>query len=115
MNQPTPGIGRPAFVAQAEAEFAELADAESELEFVDAVIPDLCGTLRGKRFPAAEASRLFVHGMPIPHSIYLMDAHGEMTNAFGRGFSDGDPDGTAWPLPGTLTRVWAEGPRARRC
>ncbi|HEX4077779.1 MAG TPA: glutamine synthetase family protein [Rhizomicrobium sp.] len=103
-------IPRPAFVTDAESEFDAFLEAETELEFLDAVIPDICGTLRGKRFPVSEAPRLFSHGMPIPHSIYLMDAHGEMTNAFGRGFSDGDPDGTAWPLPGTLSRVWAKGP-----
>jgi glutamine synthetase len=50
--------------------------------------------------------------MQIPQSIYLMDAHGEMTNPFGRGFGDGDPDGTAWPIPGTLSRLW-DAPRAQ--
>lgn len=112
MNKPAsdPVFPRPAFVSQAEAEFDTFFEAEADLEFLDAVIPDLCGTPRGKRFPIAEAPRLFAHGMPIPHSIYLMDARGDMTNTFGRGFSDGDPDGTAWPLPGTLSRVWAKGP-----
>jgi glutamine synthetase len=100
---------RPAFVAEAETQFNAFVQSHPDLEFVDAVIPDLCGALRGKRFPIGEAAHLFFHGMAIPHSIYLMDAHGEMTNAFGRGFSDGDPDGTAWPLPGTLSRVSAEG------
>jgi glutamine synthetase len=62
----------------------------------------------------AEVARLFDSGMQIPRSIYLMDAHGEMTNALDRGFSDGDPDGTAWPIPGTLSRVWGDGaPRAQ--
>jgi glutamine synthetase len=110
MNKPAaaPALLRPAFVAQAETDFGNFF--KSDIEFIDAVLPDLCGTLRGKRFPIAEAEHLFEHGMPIPHSLYLMDAHGEMTNAFGRGFSDGDPDGTAWPLPGTLSRVWSKGP-----
>ncbi|HEY3637442.1 MAG TPA: glutamine synthetase family protein [Rhizomicrobium sp.] len=112
MNKPAsePSFPRPAFVADAEAEFDAFFEAETDLEFFDAVIPDLCGVPRGKRFPIAEARRLFAHGMPIPFSIYLMDAQGDMTDAFGRGFSDGDPDGTAWPLPGTLTRVWTKGP-----
>jgi glutamine synthetase len=102
-------------VAEAEAEFDAFFEAETDLEFLDAVIPDLCGAPRGKRFPIAEAPRLFAHGMPIPHSIYLMDARGDMTDTFGRGFSDGDPDGTAWPIPGTLSRVWSKSapPRAQ--
>jgi len=101
---------RPAFVAEAEAEFDAFFEAETDLEFLDAVIPDLCGNLRGKRFPIAEAPRLFAAGMPIPRSIHLMDVRGDMTDALGRGVSDGDPDGAAWPLPGTLSRVWAKGP-----
>ncbi|HEY6579472.1 MAG TPA: glutamine synthetase family protein [Rhizomicrobium sp.] len=106
----TASLSRPGFVADAEAEFDAFFEAETDLEFIDAVIPDLCGALRGKRFPIAEAPGLFAHGMPIPRSIYLMDARGDMTNAFGRGFSDGDPDGIAWPLPCTLSRVWTKGP-----
>ena len=97
MNHPdsAPAFSRPDFVSKAEAEFDAFFEAETDLEFLDAVIPDLCGTPRGKRFPIAEAQRLFAHGMPIPVSIYLMDARGDMTDTFGRGFSDGDPDGTA--------------------
>ncbi|HEX4157622.1 MAG TPA: glutamine synthetase family protein [Rhizomicrobium sp.] len=117
MNKPAtaPAFPRPAFVAEAEAEFDAFFEAETDLEFLDAVIPDLCGTPRGKRFPIAEAQRLFAHGMPIPLSIYLMDARGDMADTFGRGFSDGDPDGTAWPLPDTLSRVWTKSgpPRAQ--
>jgi glutamine synthetase len=112
MNRPAadPVFARPGFVAEAETEFDAFFEAETDLEFLDAVIPDLCGNLRGKRFPIAEAPRLFAHGMPIPRSIHLMDVRGDMTDALGRGVSDGDPDGTAWPLPGTLSRVWAKGP-----
>jgi len=113
MNKPSanPVSPRPAFVAEAEAEFDAFLRAETALAFFDAVIPDLCGTPRGKRFPIAEAPRLFAHGMPIPHSTYLLDVRGDMTDALGRGVSDGDPDATAWPLPGTLSHVWAKGPR----
>jgi glutamine synthetase len=112
MNKPesASAFARPAFAAEAEAEYASFIAGAADLEFVDAVVVDICGTLRGKRFPAAEVPKLFQHGMPLPHSVYLMDAHGEMTNALGRGFSDGDPDGTAWPVPGTLSRVWGSGP-----
>lgn len=108
MNKPESpsAFARPAFVAEAEAAYASFAADQVDVAFLDAVVVDICGTLRGKRFPVAEVPSLFAHGMPLPHSVYLMDAHGEMTNALGRGFSDGDPDGTAWPVPGTLSRVW---------
>jgi glutamine synthetase len=97
-------------VEKAKAEFAALRKAHPDLEYLDAVLADLGGVLRGKRMPVAEAQRLFSSGMQIPHTIYLMDANGEMTNPFGKGFGDGDPDGTSWPIPGTFSRVWTEGP-----
>jgi glutamine synthetase len=113
MNKPAgiPGFARPAFVAQAKAEFDALLRTHKDIQFVDAIMPDVLGILRGKRIPVGEAARLFESGMQIPRTLYLMDAHGEMTNPFGRGFGDGDPDGTAWPIPGTLTRVWGEAPK----
>ncbi|MBN9566471.1 MAG: glutamine synthetase [Alphaproteobacteria bacterium] len=103
-------LAQPAFVLLAQKEFRALKEVRPDLRFVDAVLVDLCGVLRGKRFPIAEADKLFENGMQIPLTVYLMDARGEMTDAFGRGFGDGDPDGTAWPLPGTLTPVWGESP-----
>lgn len=112
MNKPAsaPGFSRPAIAAAARAEFDALLAARPELEYVDAVLADICGTLRGKRLRIEEAGKLFESGMQIPLSIHLMDAHGEMANPFGRGYGDGDPDGTAWPIPGTVTPVWGEGP-----
>jgi len=108
-----PHFTPPEFVPLARIEFDELLLSEPSIEFVDAMLADICGTLRGKRLAVREAGRLFEAGMQIPQSIYLMDAHGEMTNPFGRGFGDGDPDGTAWPIPGTLSRVWGGSPRAQ--
>lgn len=109
-----PRFAKPAFVERAKAEFDALVRSEPQIELVDAVLVDICGTIRGKRLPVADAGRLFETGMQIPKSVYLMDAKGEMVNPFGRGFGDGDPDGTAWPLPGTVSRVWDHGsPRAQ--
>ena len=88
MNKPAsiPSFAGPAFVERARGEFEALVARQPELEFVDAVIVDICGTMRGKRLPIAEAGRLFETGMQLPKSVYLMDAKGEMVNPFGRGF-----------------------------
>ena len=112
MNKPTPvpGFARPHFVEAARARLDALCKEHPEIETVDAVLSDICGTLRGKRLPASGTSHIFETGMQIPESIYMMDASGEIVNPFGRGFGDGDPDGTAWPIPGTLSPVWTEGP-----
>ena len=98
----------------ARAELTALLDAHPEIEFVDAAIADICGTLRGKRLPVADAAKLFDSGMQIPASLHLMDVRGEMMNPSGRGYTDGDPDGTAWPIAGTIMQVWgADPPRAQ--
>jgi glutamine synthetase len=112
MNKATtiPNFAGPAFVADARVEFESLMQRHPEIEQVDAVLIDICGAFRGKRLPSVDVARLFDTGMQLPKSVYLMDAKGEMVNPFGRGFGDGDPDGTAWPLPGTISRVWGDGP-----
>ena len=112
MNRATniPSFSRPAFVLAAKKEFDAVLAARPDIRFVDAILPDINGVLRGKRIPIADAARLFESGMQIPSSALLMDPRGEMTNPFGRGFGDGDPDGTAWPLPGTISPVWGAGP-----
>ncbi|HVV65045.1 MAG TPA: glutamine synthetase family protein [Rhizomicrobium sp.] len=105
---------RPDFVDAARARFAALLKENPKVEFVDAMLADICGVLRGKRIPVRGADHLFETGMQIPQSIYLMDASGEMLNPFGRGYGDGDPDGTAWPIPETISLAWSEGtPRAQ--
>jgi glutamine synthetase len=111
---PIPGFAPPTFVQAARVEFDALRKAHPDLKYIDVVLADVIGILRGKRMPIAEASKLFEIGMQIPHSIYLMDANGEMTNPLDRGYGDGDPDGTAWPIPKTISLVWDQGaPRAQ--
>ncbi|HEX3484340.1 MAG TPA: hypothetical protein VHT51_04720, partial [Micropepsaceae bacterium] len=96
--------------AAARAELEAVLAANPAIQFVDAAIADICGALRGKRIAVGEASKLFDSGMQIPLSLHLMDVRGEMMNPGGRGYSDGDPDGTAWPIPGTVTEVWGSTP-----
>src|ERR1700753_3022588 len=113
MNKPSPppAFARPAFVDAAKAQFDAALAAHPGIACVDAIVVDISGVMRGKRLPLTEAGRLFETGMQLPRSVYLMDVKGEMVNPFGRGAGDGDPDGTAWPLPGTIARVWGEGPK----
>src|SRR5688500_13383694 len=112
MNVQRHATSPPAENARAELE-AVLA-ANPYIAFVDAAISDICGTLRGKRMPLSDARKLFDAGMQIPLSLHLMDVRGEMMNPSGRGYTDGDPDGTAWPIPGTAMQIWgADPPRAQ--
>src|SRR5258705_3073133 len=114
MNRQTnpPKHTQPQGAARAELE-AVLA-ANPAIQFVDAAIADICGALRGKRIAAADAPKLFESGMQIPLSLHLMDVRGEMMTPSGRGYTDGDPDGTAWPIAGTVMEIWgANPPRAQ--
>src|SRR5579871_3205085 len=97
-------------------ETLSFADAEAFLQkhpavrHVDALVVDICGTLRGKRYPAEKLKSLYGDGMQMPQSHYLLDVNGDNSDPVGRGFTDGDPDTTLYPVPGTLTLVpWAEG------
>ena len=62
----------------------------------------LSGIIRGKRLPINEAKKLFISGIQFCYSTFLLDASGYCADAAGRGFSDGDPDATFFPVSGSL-------------
>jgi glutamine synthetase len=96
------------------AELAAYLDRHPETRFVDAVLFDLCGTPIGKRVPARDAGKLWSGGVSFCAGITTLDALGACWDVNGIGFSDGDPDATSYPLPGTLVPVpWAEVPTAQ--
>ena len=81
-----------------------------EIRHVDALCVDICGTLRGKRYPIDKVKSLFADGMQMPQSHFLLDVNGDNSDPLGRGYTDGDPDTTLHPVPGSLVPVpWAEG------
>lgn len=94
-------------------EFHAFLAANPDTQYVDALLFDLCGIVRGKRYPVADAAKLWEDGMMIPYSAYVLDVTGDCPDSGGRGISDGDPDGVARPVAGTLTSVpWSEVPAA---
>lgn len=84
------------------AELAAFLEAHPDIDHVDACLVDLCGIIRGKRYPRAELEKLYQSGLQFPYSSYLLDVTGNCPDACGRGISDGDPDGLCLPIPGTL-------------
>ena len=86
-------------------ELATFLEAHPDVPFVDVLLPDLCNVIRGKRLPRADLEKFFREGFQVPSSIMLLDVTGEGGDPGGRGFSDGDPDVCARPVPGTLQRV----------
>lgn len=76
-----------------------------DTEYIDAIFVDVCGIVRGKRYPVEDSEKLFSSGLQIPITVYLLDVTGDSADPGGKGFTDGDPDGTAVPIPGTLVPV----------
>ena len=109
MNKQSPGRRSPAH-STAKQELEAVLLTNPAIVSVDAAIADISGTLRGKRIATGDAAKLFETGMQIPLSLHLMDVRGEMMNPGGRGYSDGDPDGAAWPIASTVTEVWGSDP-----
>ena len=85
-----------------------------ETTHLDVLIIDLCGNAIGKRLPASAMQSVFDHGTPVCAAMQLVDAMGNTADPMGYGFSDGDPDAFARPLPGTLCPVpWLGGHKSQ--
>jgi glutamine synthetase len=88
--------------------------AHPKLEEIDVIYADLCGLLRGKRYPIKFLDKIMTDGLATPGSVFLLDAVGEGHDPLGLGFSDGDPDCQVKVIPGTLKPVpWASRPTAQ--
>ncbi len=83
-------------------EFDNFCKKYPNVKYVDAIISDTSGIIRGKRFPINEIKKLFVSGIQFATAIFLLDVTGNCPDAGGRGFSDGDPDNTFFPISGSL-------------
>ncbi len=96
------GVGRPC------GEFNAFLAEHGEIDYLDAIFVDMCGTVRGKRFPSEEADKVFGDGVQMPQSIYFFDVTGVNEDILGMGFSDGDPDAQSHPVAGSIVPVpWA--------
>jgi glutamine synthetase len=93
------------------AEWQEFARANAQLTALDAFIIDVNGNTLGKRLSLADAHKAFTEGVQFSSCALIADVRGHANNVQGMGGSDGDPDGTAMPIAGTLHRV----PWARAC
>ncbi|HEY5701299.1 MAG TPA: glutamine synthetase family protein [Gammaproteobacteria bacterium] len=85
-------------------------DKNPRTEYIDALFVDMSGIIRGKRYLRDDMEKLFRGGLQIPYSVHYLDVTGACLDPLGMGFADGDPDGTALPIPGTLVPVgWSNG------
>ena len=92
-------------------EIERFLEANPEIADIDAFVIDVNGHVLGKRVPSSKLAQLGRNGLQFSASSLLLDCRGMGQNPLGLGFSDGDPDGTALPVPGTLVPVpWGRHP-----
>jgi glutamine synthetase len=95
-------------------EIESLLRAHPGVEWVDAFMVDVNGLARGKRVPVADLRQIYAAGVQFSACAPLLDVRGLGQGAAGLGTDDGDPDGTGWPIPGTLQPApWALRPTAQ--
>ncbi|MEE8271831.1 MAG: glutamine synthetase family protein [Alphaproteobacteria bacterium] len=107
-----PRTTRPRLAApENDGEVARFLADHPDIRQIDALIPDTCGVLRGKKVPARGLAGLFGDGLVFPGSVYATDITGTTVEATGLGLSEGDADRPCLPVPGTLRPVpWAPRP-----
>jgi len=92
-------------------EIESFLNAHPDIEYIDGMLPDLSGIIRGKRINREDLRKIYDKGFFVPASTVLLYVIGDSDDPEGIGFSDGDPDATVMPIPGTLVPVpWFEKP-----
>ena len=82
-----------------------------ETRFLEPLMPDINGILRGKRVGVEDFGKAFGNGLNVCGASTLMDSHGNTLESIPYGANDGDPDIKAKAVPGTLAPVpWAQAP-----
>ena len=76
-----------------------------KVKYLDVILGDLSGIIRGKRIPIADADKIFKSGVQFCYSTFLLDTSGYCPDAEGRGFTDGDPDANYFPVKHTLSMM----------
>jgi glutamine synthetase len=85
-----------------------------DTRFLETIIADMNGMLRGKRAGVEDISKAFKNGMNLCAATTIMDSLGNTFDTVPFGLNDGDPDAKAFAVPGTLAPVpWATVPTAQ--
>ncbi|MBP6012663.1 MAG: glutamine synthetase [Alphaproteobacteria bacterium] len=78
-----------------------------QVQYIDCVFADICGNVRGKRIARSELEAVYRKGLPVPATIYFLDARGEVAGP-------STTPGVAWPVPASLTTVnWSQRPHGQ--
>ena len=85
-----------------------------EVQFVDLLIADMNGVVRGKRIERASLTKVYEKGINLPASIFALDINGSTVESTGLGLDIGDADRICYPIPDTLSdEPWQKRPTAQ--
>jgi glutamine synthetase len=88
--------------------------AHPELQFVDLLIPDINGIVRGKRVDPSALAKVFERGIALPASIFALNIQGTTVEETGLGLDIGEADRVCLPVEDTLTmEPWQKRPTAQ--
>ena len=88
--------------------------ARPELQFVDLLIPDMNGIVRGKRVDPSALAKVFERGVAMPASIFALNIQGTTVEETGLGLDIGEADRVCLPIENTLTmEPWQKRPTAQ--
>ena len=100
-------IGAQVGIQEAEAFLA----AHPETHFIDLLIADMNGIVRGKRIDRSALAKAFEKGIALPASVFALNIQGTTVEETGLGLEIGDADRICLPIPGTLTvEPWQKRP-----
>lgn len=95
-------------------ELGRFLEKHPDTRFMDLLVPDMVGVLRGKRAGEDDFTKPFGGGINFCGSVPALDTKGSCLETSGYGWDDGDPDVRALAVPGTLVPVpWATVPTAQ--
>lgn len=96
------------------SEAVEFLSKHPGIEYVDLLIIDMNGIVRGKRIEKNKLASAYDHGIGMPLSIFGMDITGTSVEETGLGIEIGESDAFCYPVSGTLSmQPWQRRPIAQ--
>ncbi|ODC03654.1 gamma-glutamylputrescine synthetase [Terasakiispira papahanaumokuakeensis] len=85
-----------------------------ELQFVDLLIADINGVVRGKRIDSASLDKVYSKGVAMPASLFALNIQGYTVEETGLGLEIGEADMICYPISETLCMTpWQSRPIAQ--
>jgi glutamine synthetase len=104
---PPPRVAHP-------SEASVFLEAHPDVQFVDLLIADMNGVVRGKRIERDSLAKVYEKGINLPASLFALDINGSTVESTGLGLDIGDADRVCLPIANTLSyEPWQKRPTAQ--